>query len=81
MACQGSSEADPSRIKWSQALAHGMHTHCRRIIVPAGVRRGMTLRNTEFRITFSSKTGRFHYYFAKDAGGWYQVSGAGRWRR
>ena len=21
----------------------------------------MTLRNTEFRITFSSKTGRFHY--------------------
>ena len=41
----------------------------------------MTLRNTEFRITFSTKTGRFHYYFAKDAGGWYQVSGAGRWRR
>lgn len=37
----------------------------------------MTLRNTEFRITFSSKTGRVYYYFAKDAGGWYQVTAAG----
>jgi hypothetical protein len=37
----------------------------------------MTLRNREFRITFSSKTGRFYYYFAKDAGGWYQVTVAG----
>ena len=37
----------------------------------------MTLRNTEFRITFSSKTGRFYYYFAKDVGGWYQVTAAG----
>lgn len=37
----------------------------------------MTLRNTEFRITFSSKTGRFYYYFAKDTDGWYQVTAAG----
>ncbi len=37
----------------------------------------MTLRNTEFRITFSSKTGRFYYYFARDARGWYQVTAAG----
>ncbi len=37
----------------------------------------MTLRNTEFRITFSSKSGRLHYYFAKDANGWYQVTAAG----
>jgi hypothetical protein len=37
----------------------------------------MTLRNTELRITFSSKTGRFYYYFAKDAGSWYQVTAAG----
>jgi hypothetical protein len=26
----------------------------------------MTLRNTEYRITFRSKAGRFYYYFAKD---------------
>lgn len=37
----------------------------------------MTLRNTEFRITFSSKAGRFHYYFAKGGGGWYQITAAG----
>ena len=37
----------------------------------------MTLRNTEFRITFRSKTGRFYSAFAKDAGGWYQVTAAG----
>jgi hypothetical protein len=36
----------------------------------------MTLRNSEFRITFSSKTGRLYYYFAKDGGGWYQVTAA-----
>jgi hypothetical protein len=23
----------------------------------------MTLRNTEYRITFTSKTGRFYYYY------------------
>jgi hypothetical protein len=37
----------------------------------------MTLRNTEYRITFSSKAGRFYYYFAKDGSGWYQVTAAG----
>ena len=37
----------------------------------------MTLRNTEFRITFRSKTDRFYYRFAKDAGGWYQITSAG----
>jgi hypothetical protein len=37
----------------------------------------MTLRNTEFRITFRSRTGRFYYSFAKDASGWYQVTAAG----
>jgi hypothetical protein len=25
----------------------------------------MTFRNTEYRITFSSKAGRFYYFFAK----------------
>ncbi|HUV58224.1 MAG TPA: hypothetical protein VMV96_05415 [Acidimicrobiales bacterium] len=37
----------------------------------------MTLRNTEYRITFSSEAGRFYYYFAKDAIGWYQMTSAG----
>ncbi len=37
----------------------------------------MTLRNTEFRITFRSRTGRFYYYFAKDGSGWYQITSAG----
>ena len=37
----------------------------------------MTLRNTEYRITFSSTTGRFYYYFAKDGSGWYQITAAG----
>ena len=37
----------------------------------------MTLRNTQFRITFSSKTGRLYYRFAKDSGGWYQITAAG----
>lgn len=37
----------------------------------------MTLRNTEYRITFNSKTGRFYYYFAKDEGGWYQITAPG----
>ncbi len=37
----------------------------------------MTLRNTEFRITFSSRTGRFYYNFAKDTDGWYQVTATG----
>jgi hypothetical protein len=38
----------------------------------------MTLRNTEFRITFRSKARRFYYYFAKDAGSWYQVTVSAR---
>ena len=37
----------------------------------------MTLRNTEYRITFSSEDGRFYYYFAKDDSGWYQITAAG----
>ena len=37
----------------------------------------MTLRNTEYRITFTSRGGRFYYYFAKDGSGWYQVTSAG----
>ena len=37
----------------------------------------MTLHNTEYRVTFSSKTGRFYYYFAKDNDGWYQITMAG----
>ena len=37
----------------------------------------MTLRNTEYRITFTSETGHFYYYFAKDVNGWYQVTSAG----
>jgi hypothetical protein len=37
----------------------------------------MTLRNTEYHITFSSTTGRFYYYFAKDGSGWYQITSAG----
>ncbi|HET6918812.1 MAG TPA: hypothetical protein VFI46_05015 [Jiangellaceae bacterium] len=37
----------------------------------------MTIRNTEYRITFSSKRGRFYYYFAKDGSGWYQITAAG----
>jgi hypothetical protein len=37
----------------------------------------MTLRNTEFRITFRSAAGRLYYCFAKDSGGWYQVTAAG----
>jgi hypothetical protein len=37
----------------------------------------MTLRNTEFRIVFSSKAGRLYYYFARDGEGWYQITAAG----
>jgi len=37
----------------------------------------MTLRNSEYRITFSSTSGRFYYYFAKDDSGWYQMTSAG----
>jgi hypothetical protein len=37
----------------------------------------MTLRNTEYRITFSSNAGHDYYYFAKDSSGWYQVTAAG----
>ena len=37
----------------------------------------MTLRNTEYRITFSSQKGQFYYYFAKDNTGWYQMTSAG----
>ncbi len=37
----------------------------------------MTLRNSEYRITFSSTSGRFYYYFAKDNTGWYQMTSAG----
>jgi hypothetical protein len=36
----------------------------------------MTPRNTEYRITFSSKEGRFYYCFAKDDIGWYQMTSA-----
>ena len=37
----------------------------------------MTLRNTEYRISFSSKAGRFYSYFARDGSGWYQITAAG----
>ena len=37
----------------------------------------MILRNTEYRITFSSDADRFYYYFAKDDSGWYQITSAG----
>jgi hypothetical protein len=37
----------------------------------------MTLRNSEYRITFSSEAGRFYYYFAKDDRGWYQITALG----
>lgn len=37
----------------------------------------MTLGNKDYRITFSSKRGRFYYYFAKDDSGWYQVTAKG----
>lgn len=37
----------------------------------------MTLRNTEYRITFTSESDRLYYYFAKDGGGWYQITAAG----
>ena len=37
----------------------------------------MTLRNTEYLITFSSTAGRFYYSFAKDGSGWYQITAAG----
>jgi hypothetical protein len=37
----------------------------------------MMLRNTDYRITFSSEDGRFYYYFAKDDSGWYQITAAG----
>lgn len=41
----------------------------------------MVLRNTEYRITFSSDTDRFYYLFAKDSNGWYQISSAGKRHR
>jgi hypothetical protein len=41
----------------------------------------MTLRNTEYRITFSSAAGRFYYSFAKDGSGWYQITAAGNRHR
>jgi hypothetical protein len=37
----------------------------------------MTLHNTEYRITLSSRTGRLYYRFAKDSHGWYQTTAAG----
>jgi len=37
----------------------------------------MTLRNTEYRITFRSEASRLYYYFAKDGSGWYQITAAG----
>lgn len=37
----------------------------------------MTLRNSEFRITFRSVSGRLYYSFAKDDGGWHQITSAG----
>lgn len=41
----------------------------------------MTLRNTEYRITFSSASGRFYYYFARDEEGWYQLTAKGNRHR
>lgn len=41
------------------------------------VSEGMTLRNTEYRISFRSTRGGFYYYFAKDGRGWYQITAAG----
>lgn len=41
----------------------------------------MTKRNTEYRITFRSAAGRFYYSFAKDRGGWYQITAAGNRHR
>lgn len=38
----------------------------------------MTLRNTEYRITFTSESGRLYYSFAKDESGWYQITAAGK---
>ena len=37
----------------------------------------MTLRNTEYRITFTSESDRLYYYFARDRSGWHQITGAG----
>ena len=37
----------------------------------------MALRNTEYRVTFTSTAGRLYYYFAKDGAGWYQITAAG----
>jgi hypothetical protein len=37
----------------------------------------MTLRNTEYRVSFSSEAGRFYYYFAKDGSGWSQITSKG----
>jgi hypothetical protein len=37
----------------------------------------VTLRNTEYRITFTSESDRLYYYFAKDGSGWYQITAAG----
>lgn len=34
----------------------------------------MRLRNSDYRITFSSTSGRFYYYFARDDDGWYQIT-------
>lgn len=37
----------------------------------------MTLRNTEYQITFSSEGDRLYYYFAKDENGWFQITSPG----
>ncbi len=37
----------------------------------------MTLRNSEYRISFSSQRGRFYYSFAKQGDSWYQFTSAG----
>lgn len=34
----------------------------------------MTLRNPEYRVTFSSDAGRLYRFFAKDETGWYQIT-------
>jgi hypothetical protein len=37
----------------------------------------MTLRNTEYRITFRSVRDRLYYCFSKDQNGWFQITASG----
>ena len=41
----------------------------------------MTLRNTEYRVTFASRKGPFYYYTATARSGWYQIASAGNRHR